>query len=61
MNIKNLTGRCLRGKRGVFTKGKIYQIHWIYQLPDGIFMVEVVDDMKLTVQAYATRFYIDNP
>ena len=60
MNIKlNTQCVCIKGKPNTFTKGKKYQVNWFYQLPDGDFMVEVVDDLKLTVQAKADRFLID--
>jgi hypothetical protein len=49
---------CLRGKKGIFTKGKKYFVSLFYQLPDGDLMVQVQDDDKLTVQARATRFLL---
>lgn len=49
---------CLRSKKGLFTKGKSYLVSLLYQTQDGDFMVQVQDDMNLTVQVYAKRFLL---
>ena len=53
---------CRKGRNdGAFTNGKVYRINHLYQDIAGDFMVEVVDNLGLTVQARANRFNIAMP
>jgi hypothetical protein len=59
MNQKiQLRCKCLRGKKGVFVKGKLYAVHRLFQAPDGDFMVEVTDHVGLIISARANRFLL---
>ncbi len=50
---------CIKGKKdGLFTKGKAYRVISLYQDLEGDFLVEVVDNFGMTVQAWAKRFAI---
>lgn len=50
---------CIRGAKGILTKGKSYLVKNFFQGLDGSFVAQVVDDTGLFVHANANRFLID--
>lgn len=49
---------CLRGKKGMFVRGKEYKVHNLYQMPDGDMMVSVDNEAHWLVNCYAKRFLL---
>ena len=56
--IINRSCECVRtqARHRQFVKRKFYFVKFLYQLPDGEMLVEVINDYNETVQAKANRF-----